>query len=224
MSTKEDLVNDINIVVSMSSRYDMSIPANAERYFGYFTQKKSFKTDIGNQYLTRLQQISTSTSPSTCFACKRNRAFDRILCESCMQKYSRGQKDFYGKKETNAFSALDSVFEESNRNSFQNNNVETGNDEKAIIAQRLKPYKNLEPCTCLECGYSGLMGVVRYKNGFMKRIVIPLIICGIAGYLTGSFIGGLIVGFIVGIIVDAVFGNHKKVLFCPNCQRKIVQR
>lgn len=223
MAAKEDLIHDINIVTTLSSQQDMSVPANARRYLQYYEQRRTFKTEIGHHYLERLKQVSGGLNPDKCFVCKKNRAYDGILCEACMQKYTRGAGHFYNESDQDVFSTLDSIFENSNEYPYQKN-AEVEMDEKAVIAQRLKPYKELQYCTCLECGYSGLMGVIRYKNGIIKRIVIPLIVCFIVGGFMRSFIGGFIAGIIVTVIVNLLLGNHKRVLFCPNCQKTIVQR
>lgn len=94
MPSKEDLLNDINYVVSMSSRQDMSLPANAKKVKALLEQKKVLKTPVGTQYLQRLGQISDRKNPSTCFICKNGRAVDGVLCNACMNKYSHG-KSFY---------------------------------------------------------------------------------------------------------------------------------
>ncbi len=107
MATKEELIHDINIVTLISSKQDMSLPSNAEKFLKYLEQKQSFKTGIGQQYLERLKQIAERSNPDTCFVCKKNNAYDGILCENCMQKYTRGTKDFYKKPEQDLSLVLD---------------------------------------------------------------------------------------------------------------------
>lgn len=94
-------------------------------------------------------------------------------------------------------------------------------------AQKLKTYKKLKECTCLECGYSGLMGIVRYKNSFEKRFLIPLIPVFIVAFITYAiklpFWGSLIAVAVTWLVMDAVLGNDKKVLYCPNCGKEIIE-
>ena len=112
MSTKEELIHDINIVTLISSKQDMSLSSNAEKFLKYFEQKQSFKTGIGQQYLERLKQIADKSNPDTCFVCKRNKAYDGVLCENCMQKYTRGTKTFFKKPELDLFNELEDAFQE----------------------------------------------------------------------------------------------------------------
>ncbi len=113
MPSKEELLHDINMVVSLSSKQDMSMAATAQKYVAYFEQKKTLKSAVGQQYLARLKQISEGSAPKTCFICKKNNAYDGILCEDCMSKYSRGTKKFYDQQEKEDFSSLDELFESS---------------------------------------------------------------------------------------------------------------
>lgn len=97
-----------------------------------------------------------------------------------------------------------------------------------LNAQKLKVYKRLKNCTCLECGYSGLMGIVRPKNSFVKRILIPLIPVFIVCFITYAnkipYWGSLIASTITWIVMDALLGNNKKVLYCPNCEKEIIEK
>lgn len=94
--------------------------------------------------------------------------------------------------------------------------------------QKLKAYKKLKKCTCLECGYSGLMGIVRHKNSFEKRFLIPLIPVFIVSFITYAiklpFWGSLIAVAVTWLVMDTVLGNDKKVLYCPNCGKEIIEQ
>lgn len=98
------------------------------------------------------------------------------------------------------------------------------------MMQKLKRFKELKKCTCLECGYSGLMGVVKEqelskkdkKTIWTTRIVAILVFLFI---LPGSFLFGLILGGILGCICVAVESScKKKILFCPSCDREVCER
>ena len=95
-------------------------------------------------------------------------------------------------------------------------------------AQKLKTYKKLKKCTCLECGYSGLMGVVKPKNSLCKRFLIPLIPAFIVAFITYAknlpTWGSIIAVTVTWIIIDIVLGNEKKVLYCPNCGKEIIEK
>lgn len=94
--------------------------------------------------------------------------------------------------------------------------------------QKLKAYKKLKKCTCLECGYSSLMGIVRHKNSFEKRFLISLIPVFIVSFITYAiklpFWGSLIAVAVTWLVMDTVLGNDKKVLYCPNCGKEIIEQ
>lgn len=94
--------------------------------------------------------------------------------------------------------------------------------------QKLRNYKETKECTCLECGYTGLMGVVGSSTSGIRRAV-PWIIATLAflvHWIFGRF--GLftnILSFIMTLMIfNAILGNWKKVLYCPNCDRKIIEK
>ena len=101
-------------------------------------------------------------------------------------------------------------------------------------AVNLKNYNQTCNCTCLECGYSGLMGGVSYENNFFVRIILPIIIFGICIYLSTQLLlfGGTLFA-VIGIAAAAFSGYlfvmllkklGGKKLFCPNCKRIIQTR
>ena len=98
MSVKEELVFDINMVMSVSSDLDIRQPSIAQKCLKYFEKKHILKSPVGRQYMYRLKQISDCSAPETCFVCKDNIAYDKVLCTSCMEKYSHGLKSFYKEK------------------------------------------------------------------------------------------------------------------------------
>lgn len=98
-------------------------------------------------------------------------------------------------------------------------------DSKEAIVKKLKPYKRLKKCSCLECGYEGLMGVVGLHNPmatYILRIVFYVISFAILFSILGArLITFLIFGFSIAII-DLIIG--KKRLFCPSCEREIIEK
>lgn len=100
MATKEELFHEIDIITTFSSKYNMKDPAQTARYVKFFKDKKVFKTPIGAQYLDRLNLIMGGQGEEPCFLCKKNTSFDGVLCEACMNKYTKGKKDFFGRTNT----------------------------------------------------------------------------------------------------------------------------
>ena len=103
--------------------------------------------------------------------------------------------------------------------------------EKKIIANNLKPYTKIKNSLCLECGYSGPMGVIKtipfskkQKAFFVCiRILIILTIFLVIPPL------GFIMGFLWGIAGAALSRfieskYERTILFCPSCQQEVEER
>lgn len=81
----------------------------------------------------------------------------------------------------------------------------------ANIRENLKPFPKLRPgVTCLECGYTGLMGITRKEAPWYASWPVIIMLC-----LTGI---GLFGAFILGMLRE---GKSKVWCFCPNCRREI---
>lgn len=106
MATKEELLHEIDIVTTFSSKYNMKDQAQAARYIKFFNEKKVFKTQIGVQYLERLNQIKDGKVEEPCFICKKNPSYDGVLCDACMNKYTRGKKNFFGRDDFDDLNAM----------------------------------------------------------------------------------------------------------------------
>lgn len=106
MAIKEELLHEIDIVTTFSSKYNMKDSLKTARYIKFFDEKKIFKTQIGIQYIERLNQIKDGKTEETCFICKKNPSYDGVLCDDCMSKFTRGKKDFFGRDN---FAKLDTV-------------------------------------------------------------------------------------------------------------------
>lgn len=76
------------------------------------------------------------------------------------------------------------------------------------IRKELKKYDNHKAATCFECGYEGLMGVVKEKVDFF--VTWPVII--IALLLT-------VVGGAILFIFRLSGWGVKYILKCPNCKK-----
>lgn len=111
--------------------------------------------------------------------------------------------------------------------------------------QNIKKYGANKECKCLECGYSGLMGIVRNATSPGSAIAIALAL-GILGFgvfaalffAISAFIGldyePMLVSVFLVLIALSVGAwvlhqllpslREKKVLFCPNCEIEITER
>lgn len=112
MATKEELLHEIDIVTTFSSKYNMKDSAGAARFIKFFDEKKVFKTQIGTQYIERLNLIKNGKTDAPCFICKKNPSYDGVLCDECMSKYTRGKKSFYGRDD---FADLNAMFKEESK-------------------------------------------------------------------------------------------------------------
>lgn len=88
------------------------------------------------------------------------------------------------------------------------------------LREKLKPHRTHTNMTCLECGYSGLMGVTGTSVPWWLSLwlLIPLFMI-----IGGAF--GL-VGFIVSIVLALVFSamrqqHLKKQAICPSCDKRL---
>lgn len=109
----------------------------------------------------------------------------------------------------------------------QNQQIEQNSDDKQVtIAQRLKPYKELKESICLECGYRGLMGVVRKQKLPLKirvTIIIIELIVWCAIYSQWGFnLLTFVICCVIFVFIDWI--TEKKVLFCPSCCKELNER
>ncbi len=121
------------------------------------------------------------------------------------------------------------------------------NDSSAVVLENEKTLANIKrfrskmECKCLECGYKGLMGVVRNKTNPFLAIAISTVLSVAVYFIIAYIIDYIFVsidaknfeitGFIVVIMsltaTFTVFGSliglmsAKKILFCPNCEKEI---
>lgn len=93
------------------------------------------------------------------------------------------------------------------------------------IRNSLAQYEKHQQCTCLHCGYSGLMGITREekKVSNTKGIIIlicflsPLALYSYAQQLAGKPIVPWWLGLLVGVGVAAYSMRTQDYLACPNC-------
>ena len=96
---------------------------------------------------------------------------------------------------------------------------------KIEILRRLKKYNKTYECTCLECGYTGPMGVI--VDGNMKKRIIAFIIAIIIFILFvprlywgfGVTLGGSVILALILLGTESVLKANQKKLYCPNCEK-----
>ena len=108
----------------------------------------------------------------------------------------------------------------------------------------IKKFDSNKECQCLECGYNGLMGVVRNKMNPGAAVLLGLLFGVIAFVVSVVFIFGVMeaggapltstfTSIFPVIIALTVAGwsinfmrnlSEKKVLFCPNCEKEIIEK
>lgn len=103
------------------------------------------------------------------------------------------------------------------------NNIDTPNESGSAtipphIRESLKQFDDHEELTCLECGYSGLMGV--------KENIIPwyatwwsIIFLIVAFAPFGG--SGIVFGFILGVLRQVV---TKSIVVCPSCKSELMTK
>lgn len=94
----KDRLHDINIIVLLSSRTDMSKTVAAKKCLDYFDRNDVLVSTLGKHFLARLNQIANGNISGTCIICNDIKSFDGVLCERCMSQYSHGKMKFYKKK------------------------------------------------------------------------------------------------------------------------------
>ena len=98
------------------------------------------------------------------------------------------------------------------------------------MMQKLKRFQNLQNGTCLECGYQGLMGVVKEQEFTSQQktafFVLRMVAVIVAIYLLSprGFLWGLILGFTVAFLIGLIEKRYKKkILYCPCCDREVLE-
>lgn len=93
------------------------------------------------------------------------------------------------------------------------------------ILENLRPYKQHINRLCLECGYNGMMGVVKVKRpwytSFWFFILLTVFIFVPIGLIMFG-IDPLWTGIALGVIFGLATRNNKQIItLCPNCKKEI---
>lgn len=81
------------------------------------------------------------------------------------------------------------------------------------IRNSLKSFEDYKEAICLNCGYSGQMGVIETVNAFELRwwLILILILCGVG------------IPVLIGVFIIQYF-TKRLVLECPNCKANLVAK
>ena len=117
-------------------------------------------------------------------------------------------------------------------------------DNVAVLPEKIRlnlaKCQNHQQMTCLECGYSGLMGVYREVRHWRKPIVVVAVIyfslALYASFLSGAnealdVVATLVfllfpswVNYLVGAFIFLTISTKTQMFLCPNCERELVKR
>ncbi|MGL5798730.1 MAG: hypothetical protein ACRCYN_01440 [Plesiomonas sp.] len=101
------------------------------------------------------------------------------------------------------------------------------NNDKNIISEsileNLRPFNKHINSTCMECGYSGLMGLQKDTVPWYISWPVFVIAClAIVPFFTSSpFIVGAGIGVVFALIRHSL---TKKILLCPNCKETLITK
>jgi len=104
----------------------------------------------------------------------------------------------------------------------ESNSSEIITERQKIIMDKLKPYPKRVECTCTECGYKGLMGVIRTQPVDVGRKVIGAILgFGFSFFLFWHH--QRLCGTLIVFLTLILMGIRKKVLYCPSCESELIE-
>lgn len=89
------LKKELHFITNISSKYDMNKPSEAARIKRALSKDGDmFKTSMGTVYSQRLDEIIDDLPVSMCCLCSKEEAVDKVICRSCMKKFSGGKQFF----------------------------------------------------------------------------------------------------------------------------------
>jgi hypothetical protein len=88
------------------------------------------------------------------------------------------------------------------------------------ILENIKKYKKHVTITCLECGYTGLMGVKSDKTKWLNCFLLGAIVTTLAAGVVSLNMLPIIFGATVGISSEIV---KKFILQCPSCGKDLLR-
>lgn len=89
------LKKELHFITNISSKYDMNKPSEAARIKRALSKDGDmFKTSMGTVYSQRLDEIIGGLPVSMCCLCSKEEAVDKVICRSCMKKFSGGKQFF----------------------------------------------------------------------------------------------------------------------------------
>ena len=93
ISNKELVLKEISMIIKLDRQYDLSNPEIAKKTYIFIKQKNVFKTPAGARLIQRLERNSTgAVVKDTCIFCGKNPGNNKLLCDTCVNKYSVTEK------------------------------------------------------------------------------------------------------------------------------------
>lgn len=196
MDDRDLLKKDLIFILGVSEKYDLRKDDYVRKLNILLKTRSDLNTTLGRKYRERLQAIEEGKNVDKCFICDKNPAADRVICDSCMEKYSFGKKRIYSENKP----AADDGSKTDSKNSVQEalDKVEKGK-EKAIqgiktLSEKGKAFADDNDLKgkAVEAGAKAKRGakeMSRFWNKLSKRnrailvaaLVIVIVILGLAG-------------------------------------------
>lgn len=156
-----------------------------------------------------------------CGNCGSKTIEGKHFCRTCGQAHDSGSES----KSTAVPVPMErrlTAFEESGMSSTQWPSARTEDGSlSAQIRASLAEHKKTTELLCLECGYSGLMGVIRTVKPWWGRWIV-IIVCSLLSIAFGiNLVVSLIFGLVWGVSAAAA---ERQECVCPQCRKTIRQR
>ncbi len=92
---------DMGYILKFSSAYDLKQAGAPKRIMAYVRSKDIMTSRLGKLYIQRLSNLAAGHEPDklSCIFCRTEAAKDGVLCDSCMEKYSKGSLTIKKKEE-----------------------------------------------------------------------------------------------------------------------------
>ncbi|MBR5992538.1 MAG: hypothetical protein IK018_01910 [Lachnospiraceae bacterium] len=107
MDEKEKLKKELRLILSISEKYNLCDDRVVKKLNELLKAKNDFSTSLGKKYMAHLLDVENGSSSKNCFICNKEHATDRVICNSCMQKYSGGKMHIFGQEIENIATHID---------------------------------------------------------------------------------------------------------------------
>ncbi len=88
---KENLKADLHLILQINANLDYTDKNAVNKIYSALTQKKRFKSALGQRYINKLQQILNGNRETTCIFCGKVNN-NSCICKNCFEKISQPVK------------------------------------------------------------------------------------------------------------------------------------